>query len=168
MRHLVRIANDAALGAAEGDIDDGALPGHPAGQGADFIEGDVGRVADAALARAASDGVLHAEAGEDLEGAVVHGNRDVKDDFAVGIAQDLPEAFIEVELLGGDVETRGLRLPGLFSCSRETVFMMVLRWIAVRMVGCWPKLDAVLPFGRQTQQYKHREAGRQAGAVLTV
>ena len=49
LRHLVRIADDAALGAAEGNVDHGALPGHPAGQGAHFVEGDVGRVADAAF-----------------------------------------------------------------------------------------------------------------------
>ena len=65
--HLVGVADDAALGAAEGDVDDGALPGHPAGQGADFVEGDVGGVADAALGGAAGDGVLHAVAGEDFE-----------------------------------------------------------------------------------------------------
>ncbi len=55
LRHLLGVADDAALGSSEGDVDDGALPGHPGGEGADFIEGDVGRVADAALCGAASD-----------------------------------------------------------------------------------------------------------------
>src|SRR5208283_3886395 len=50
-RHFVRIADYAAFGSAERDVDHGALPGHPAGEGADFVEGDVGRVADAALGR---------------------------------------------------------------------------------------------------------------------
>ena len=31
LRHLFGIADDPALGSAEGDIDDGALPGHPGG-----------------------------------------------------------------------------------------------------------------------------------------
>ena len=70
------IADDAALGAAEGDVDDRALPGHPGGQRAHFVERDVGRVADAALGRAARDGVLHAIAGEDFQAAVVELNRE--------------------------------------------------------------------------------------------
>ena len=40
--HRVRIADDAALGTAEGDVHDRALPGHPTGEGADFIEVNVG------------------------------------------------------------------------------------------------------------------------------
>ena len=110
-RHLVRIANHAALGAAEGNVDHGALPGHPAGQGADFVERDVGRVADAALGRAARDGVLHAESGEDFEVAVIHLHGDVDREFAVGIAQHAPQAFIQIELLGGQIEAGALRLP---------------------------------------------------------
>ena len=51
--HLQRIARDAALGAAERDVDDGALPGHPGGQRLAVVEIDVGVVADAALAGAA-------------------------------------------------------------------------------------------------------------------
>src|SRR5205807_5204317 len=37
-RHFVRIADHATLGAAEGNIDYRALPGHPTGQRANFIE----------------------------------------------------------------------------------------------------------------------------------
>ena len=53
---------DAALGAAERDVDQGALPGHPHRQRPDFVE--VGRrvVAQAALGRAARDVVLDAVA----------------------------------------------------------------------------------------------------------
>ena len=93
------VADDAALGAAEGDVDDGALPGHPGGEGADFVEGDVGGVADAAFAGAAGDGVLDAVAGEDFDGAVVHADGDVDDDFAGGVAEHLPDAVVEVELV---------------------------------------------------------------------
>ena len=67
LRHFLGVADDAALGSAEGDVDDGALPGHPAGEGADFVEGDVGGVADAALGGAACDGVLDTIAGEDFD-----------------------------------------------------------------------------------------------------
>ena len=107
------VADDAALGSAEGDVDDGALPGHPGGEGADFVEGDVGGVADAAFAGAAGDGVLDAVAGEDFDGAVVHGDGDVDDDFAGGVAEDLPDAGVEVELRGGVIKARGLRFPGV-------------------------------------------------------
>ena len=111
--HLLGVADDAALGAAEGDVDHRALPGHPGGQGADFVERDVGRVADAALARAARDGVLDAVAGEDFDAAVVHGHGDMNDDLAGGIAQHLPDAGVEIETFGGIVKARGLRLPGI-------------------------------------------------------
>ena len=87
--HLVGIANHSAFGAAERNVDHGALPGHPAGQGANFVQGDVGRVAQAALGRTAGDGVLHPEAGKDLEMAVVHHDRNVQDDLPGGIPQDL-------------------------------------------------------------------------------
>ena len=107
------IADDAALGAAERDVDDGALPGHPTGQGADFVERDVGRVADAALGRAAGDVVLHAEAGEHLNAAVVHGHGKVHDDFASRRAEQLPKAFIQVQLACCKIEPRALRFPGI-------------------------------------------------------
>ena len=110
-RHFVGIADHAALGAAEGDVDHGALPGHPAGEGADFVERDIGRIADAALCRAARDGVLHAEAGENFEMAVIHLHRDVTDDLAVGIAQNAPQAFVKIQLLGGQIEAGALRFP---------------------------------------------------------
>ena len=110
-RHLVRIADHAALGAAERNVDHRALPGHPTGQRANFIERDVGRVANAALGRAARDRVLHAEAGEDFEVAVIHLHRDVDREFAVGIAQNPPQALVEIELLGSQVKAGPLRLP---------------------------------------------------------
>ena len=72
-----------------------------------------GRVADAAFGGAAGDGVLDAVAGEDFDGAVVHGDGDVDDDFAGGIAEDLPDALIEVEFFCGKVESSGLGFPGV-------------------------------------------------------
>ena len=57
--------------------------------------------------------MLHPKPGEHFELAVVHGNRDVDDELAVGILQDFPKAFVQVEFLRGEVEARGLRLPGI-------------------------------------------------------
>ncbi len=115
-RHFVRVADHAALGAAEGDVDHGALPGHPTGERAHFIERDVGCVADPSLGRAARDGMLHAKASKDFEMAVVHLDGNVHDNLAVGIAQNPPQALIEVEFLSSQVEAGALRLPrvGLF------------------------------------------------------
>ncbi len=111
--HFLGIADDAALGSAEGDVDDGALPGHPGGEGADFVEGDVGGVADAAFGGATGDGVLDAVAGEDFDGAVVHADGDVDDEFAGGVTSDLPDSLIEIEFCGGKVESSGLGFPGI-------------------------------------------------------
>ena len=61
-------------------------------------------VADAALGRAAAEVVLDAIAGEDLDAAVVHLHREVDDELAARLAQDLAQPGIEVEALGGEVE----------------------------------------------------------------
>ena len=63
-RHLLGIADDAALGAAKGNIDHGAFPGHPTGQRAHFVQRHVRRIAHAALGRAARNGMLHPVAGK--------------------------------------------------------------------------------------------------------
>ena len=54
-RERLGVADDAALGAAEGQVDDGALPGHPHGERRDLVQRHVGVVADAALGRAARE-----------------------------------------------------------------------------------------------------------------
>ena len=51
----VGIADDAALAAAERDVDHGAFPGHPGGERAHFVEGDVGGEANAAFGGTARD-----------------------------------------------------------------------------------------------------------------
>src|SRR5579864_9701027 len=89
-RHFVRIADHASLGAAKGNVDHSALPGHPTGKGAHFIERDVGGVADAAFGWAARDGVLHAESGKNFEVAIIHLHRDVDRNLAVGVSQHAP------------------------------------------------------------------------------
>jgi len=69
---VVRVADDAALAAAERDVDDGALPGHPHGQSPDGVDRLLGVEADAALAGAAGVVMLAAEAAEHADAAVVH------------------------------------------------------------------------------------------------
>ena len=69
---------------------------------------DVLVVADAALGRAAAEVVLDAVAGEDLDAAVVHLDREVDGQLAARLAQDLAQAGVEVEPVGGEVEL----LPG--------------------------------------------------------
>ncbi len=113
LAHRLGVADDAALGAAEGNVDHGALPGHPTGQRAHFVQRDVGRVADAALARAAGNVVLHPEAGEHLDVAVIHGHRKMNNDFARRRSQQLPQAFIQVELACRKIEPRALCFPGI-------------------------------------------------------
>ena len=112
-RHVLGIADDAALGAAEGNVHHRALPGHPAGQRAHFVERDVGRIANAALGRAARDGVLHAISGEDLDAARVQRDGDVNDDFAIRLLQHAPQAFVELQLFGSLIESGSLLLPGI-------------------------------------------------------
>ena len=104
VRELLGVDDDAALAAAVRDADDGALPGHPHRQGLDLVEGDVLVVADAALGRAAAQVVLDAVAGEDLDAAVVHLHREVDRQLAARFAQDPPQARIEVQAIGGQVE----------------------------------------------------------------
>ena len=93
--------------------DDRALPGHPHREGLDLVERDVLVVADAALGRAAAEVVLDAVAGEDLDGAVVHVDREVDGELAARLAEDRAQPRIEVEALGGEVELVLRDLPGV-------------------------------------------------------
>ena len=81
-----RVDADAALGAAVGHVEQGALPRHPHREGAYLVEGDVGRVAKAALGRSAGEVVLHAVADEQLDLAAVAAQRDADGHFATGVA----------------------------------------------------------------------------------
>src|SRR5579863_7119946 len=78
---------------------------------AHFLQGHIRREADSALARPARHGVLHAEAREYIDRAVVAGHRKMHDHFPRRRAQHLPQSFIEIQLARGKVEARALRLP---------------------------------------------------------
>jgi len=126
LRHFLRIADDSAFGAPEGDVDDGALPGHPGGEGADFVESDVRRVTDAAFGGTTSDGVLHAVAGEDFDRAVIHADGDVNDDLTGWVAEDFPDTSVEVKFACGKVESSGLGFPGVcFLLESESVHCVI-------------------------------------------
>ena len=70
-------------------------------------------VADAALGRAAAQVVLDAVAGEDLDRAVVHVDREVDGELAARLAQDEAHARVEVEAVGGEVELSLGDFPGV-------------------------------------------------------
>ena len=70
------VHGDAALGAAERQVHDAALPRHPHGQGGDLAEIHAGVVAQPALGRAAGERVLHAVAEERLRLARIAANGD--------------------------------------------------------------------------------------------
>ena len=109
------VAVDAALGAAEGHVRDGGLPGHERGEGADLVDVDLGVVADAALVGAAGAVVLDAVAGEDVDLAVGALDGDLDGDLAVGGPEDDADVVGKLQVVGrlvevvaDDVEVRDL------------------------------------------------------------
>src|SRR4029078_635588 len=104
LRKLLSVDERAALAAAVGNADHCALPGHPHGEGLDLVEGHVLVVADTALGRAAAEVVLDSIAGEALDAAVVHVDREVNGELATGLAQDAAHALVQPEALGGEIE----------------------------------------------------------------
>ncbi len=111
----------AALAAAQGDIGDGALPGHPHRQGAHGVERLGGVEADAALVGAAGVVVLDAVAEEEPERAIVHAHRELELELAGGPAQDLRHLGVQVEL-PGDVVELALRHLKCIDCFCHLLF----------------------------------------------
>ena len=135
--HRRRIADHAALGAAEGHVHHRALPRHPGGEGLHFVEGDLHVEPDAALGRAARRVVEHPVAGVDLHLTVVPADGHRDDDLFFGVREHLVEARIEVELLRGDVETRDHRLVGiLFGAGEKRVPFLPHHVLLGRLGGC--------------------------------
>src|SRR5580704_298259 len=110
LRELARVADYAALRATEGNIYDRAFPGHPGGEGSNFIEADVRGETDTALTWASDCGMQHAIAGEDFELAIVERNRNVNRDFLAGVLQVAVKAIFQIQLMRGDFEARFRRL----------------------------------------------------------
>ena len=132
--HILWVADDPALGATEGDVDHRAFPGHPTGQRPHLVQAHVRRVADAALAGTAGNRVLHPEAGEHLHVAVVHGYGKVHDDLAPRRAQQLPQAFFQVQFARRKIESCRLGFPGIdlllkrYRCHTFLQFLLPAVW----------------------------------------
>src|SRR5262249_32040416 len=103
---LARIADHTPFGPAERNVDHRALPCHPGGQSAHFVESYVAGKAEATVAWAAHYRMVYAVAHKDLQVAAVHGHRNVHGDFLVGILQVLVEAFFEPQFPRGDLKAR--------------------------------------------------------------
>ncbi len=103
---VMRIAHHAALAAAERNVDNGTLPGHPHGQGAYGVDGLLRVEAHAALAGAAGVVVLDAEAAEHVHVAVVHADRDGERILPHGNTQEFPRGGVETDGLRHLVELR--------------------------------------------------------------
>jgi hypothetical protein len=91
-RQQLGVDADAALGAAERQVHRGGLDRHPGRQRHHFFQRDVRVVAHAALARAARQVVLHAEAFEVGDGAVVELDGHVDDQRALRALEGLDPA----------------------------------------------------------------------------
>ncbi len=102
--HLLGVADDAALAAAEGQVEERTLPGHPGGQRADGVDGLVGMEADSALAGSLGVVVLDAESLKHLQRAVVHADRNRNVKFARRNPQDRLHAGIQMEYLCALIE----------------------------------------------------------------
>ena len=98
-RELLRVADDAALGAAEGQAHQRALPGHPHRERLDLVARDRRVVADPALRRAAGDVVGDAVAAEDAHRAVVHRHRDRDLDRLLALLEDVDQVGVDRERL---------------------------------------------------------------------
>ena len=116
---MLRIADDAALAAAEGNVDHGALPRHPGGQRAHFVERHIGREADAALGRTARDRVLHAIAGEDFDAAIVELDRDVDGDLLGGVRSTLRMPSSSLSRLAASSKRASAASHGFFSFDKD-------------------------------------------------
>ncbi len=99
-RQLLGVANHAAFCAAERDVHQRALPGHPHGERLDLVERDVRVVADAALGRAARDVVRDAVALVRDDRAVVHRHRRGDDHRLLAFLEDVHEPLVDGEDLG--------------------------------------------------------------------
>ena len=72
----MRVADDPAAAAAEGEADQGALPSHPHGQGPDGVDRFLRMEADAALGGSPRIVVDDAKSTEDTDPPVIHPQRD--------------------------------------------------------------------------------------------
>jgi hypothetical protein len=97
LTEAVRRANHAALAATQGDVDDGALPGHPHREGPDGVDRLLRVETDSTLTGAAGVVVLDPEGAEHLHGAVVHPDREAEMILAHRLAQQIAGRLVKAE-----------------------------------------------------------------------
>jgi hypothetical protein len=96
-RELLRIADDAALGAAERQAHQRAFPRHPHRERLDLVAGHGRVVADPALRGSARDVVGDAVAPEDADRAVVHRHRNRDLDRLLALLEDPDQVGVDPE-----------------------------------------------------------------------
>jgi len=105
-RHLPRIADHPALRPTKGNIYHRALPGHPGRQRAHFVNGNIRRKADSALAGPAHRGMQHAISREHFESSVIHPNGNIKRDFFARVFQIPVKPLLESQFIRGHFKAR--------------------------------------------------------------
>ncbi len=103
-RKQLGIDGDSALGAAVGQIVDGALPGHPHGQGPHLVQRDVLVIANAALGGTQDAVVVYTVPGERTPAAVVHLHREADRELTVTAPERVSHLVVEVHAVGSGVE----------------------------------------------------------------
>jgi hypothetical protein len=98
---VCRLDLDAAFAAAERDVVQGALVGHPGGESLHLIEIGLVVVAHAALVGAEQVVVLNPVALEHLPLAIVHANREVDDQLVLGLGQNVADVRLQIDDVGG-------------------------------------------------------------------
>src|SRR5579885_2469016 len=111
--HLLGVADDATFRAAIGNADDGTLPRHPHRQRLDLVQRHLRAVANAALGRATIDVVLDAIAGKGVDTPIVKTNREMNDQFAFGLAENLAHILGEVQAVSRQFELLNRHLIGV-------------------------------------------------------
>src|SRR5439155_5897752 len=102
----------------------GALPGHPSGKGFNFVESNIGMIANTALARPARAVVLHAKTFKHANGTIVHFHWKGQRQGAARAPQDLAQTGFEAAFLGGIIELAhgdSKRVEIFFGCNGRGV-----------------------------------------------
>src|SRR5215471_10591952 len=102
--HRARIELDAAFAAPEGNLHEGALPGHHRGGRLEIIEGDALVIANAAFEWSQDVRMLNAIAFEKSHLSVVNANGKVDDELVLGLAQNEANVVGQLDERGGPVE----------------------------------------------------------------
>ena len=87
-RKQLRVTGYGALGPSEWNVHNCAFPGHPHGQGADFVQADVGVVSNAALGRAPGHAVLHPVSREYVDAPVIHSHGEIDYELSLGVVSE--------------------------------------------------------------------------------